>query len=63
MWCFVLIFDNLFLNFYFLLIYILNKVINVCYEDGESKRYLLFLEEFFLKVINGLLLNGLLIDR
>lgn len=31
--------------------------------DGESKRYLLFLEEFFLKVINGLLLNGLLIDR
>lgn len=61
--CFVLIFDNLFLNFYFLLIYILNKVINVCYEDGESKRYLLFLEEFFLKVINGLLLNGLLIDR
>lgn len=61
--CFVLIFDNLFLNFYFLLIYILNKVINVCYEDGESKRYLLFLEDFFLKVINGLLLNGLLIDR
>lgn len=61
--CFVLIFDNLFLNFYFLLIYILNKVINVCYEDGESKRYLLFLEEFFLKVINGLLLIGLLIDR
>lgn len=61
--CFVLIFDYLFLNFYFLLIYILNKVINVCYEDGESKRYLLFLEEFFLKVINGLLLNGLLIDR
>lgn len=61
--CFVLIFDNLFLNFYFLLIYILNKVINVCYEDGESKRYLLFLENFFLKVINGLLLNGLLIDR
>lgn len=31
--------------------------------DGESKRYLLFLEEFFLKAINGLLLNGLLIDR
>lgn len=30
--------------------------------DGESKRYLLFLEEFF-KAINGLLLNGLLIDR
>lgn len=30
--------------------------------DGESKRYLFFLEEF-LKAINDLLLNGLLIDR
>lgn len=31
--------------------------------DGESKKILLFLEEFFLKAINGLLLKGLLIDR
>lgn len=61
--CLVLIFDKKFLNFYFLSTYILNKVINACHEDGESKRYLLFLEELFLKAINGLLLNGLLIDR